>query len=216
MKSFVSYPFELDVLLQNQSQEKSSGKLVAHYELLKKVIGLKGSIIKCGISTEEGFARLTLFRDILGSKYTQRMIAFQKSKTFFEEELNEIGEVVVKVKTRNCDVKISQLEKTMIEKGLSQNIDFVPGDVCNTIPEYLIENPELKIAMLNVDLDDYEGTMNALEFLYPRIVQGGVLILDNYYKNMGERKAFEEYFWPSVPKINCFSVNKGPHYIVKQ
>ena len=92
----------------------------------------------------------------------------------------------------------------------------MPGNVSDSIPDYLIENPELKIAMLHIDLDDYDGTTNALEFLFPRIVQGGILILDNYYKNTGEKKAVVEYFRTMPPLIQNFSVNNGPHYLVNQ
>ena len=215
MKSFVAYPFEFDTLLFPQQSGKPSGKLVAHYELFKKVKHLNGAIIKCGITAEEGFTRFARFREMMGTQVTQKMIAFQKFQPFFEQEINEEGEVTLKVKTRNATVSVDHIQKTLIEKGQSHNVDFVPGGVCDSIPEYLIENPELKIAMLNIDLDDYEATMTTLEFLYPRLVQDGILILDNYHKQMGEKKAVEAYFGNLVPKINAFSVNKGPHYIVK-
>ena len=215
MKSFVAYPFEFDTLLFPQQSGKPSGKLVAHYELFKKVKHLNGAIIKCGITAEEGFTRFARFREIMGTQGTQKMIAFQKFQPFFEQEINEDGEVTLKVKTKNAAVSVDHIQKTLIEKGQSHNVDFVPGGVCDSIPEYLIENAELKVAMLNIDLDDYEATMTALEFLYPRLVQGGILILDNYHKQMGEKKAVDDYFANIGPKVNAFSVNNGPHYIVK-
>lgn len=215
MKSFVAYPFELDNLLfPQQSPAKSSGKLVAHYELFKKVKHLNGAVVKCGITAEEGFNRFAMFRNMMGTQVTQKMIAFQKFQPFFEQEINDDGGITLKVKTRNSD-HVDYIQQNLVETGQSQNVDFVPGGVCNSIPDYLIENPELKIAMLNIDLDDYEGTITALEFLYPRLVQNGILILDNYHKNSEERRAVDDYFVLYGPQINSFLVNRGPHYIIK-
>ncbi len=216
MKSFIVFPFEFDTALFPQKPSpKSSGRLLAHYELFKKIKNIEGAIIKCGISAEEGFTRFAMFRDMVSNPEKQKMIAFQKSSSCFEEEVSHDGEIILKVKTRNAPVSVDNIITTLIEKGQSQNIDFVPGSVCDTIPEYLIQNPELKISMLNIDLDEYESTMTALQFFYPRLVPGGILIIDNYFKNLDERKAIDNYFAPGSFHIKSFLVNKGPHYIVK-
>ncbi len=215
MKSIVAYPFEFNNLLFPQKTPfKTCGKLVAHYELFKKVKHVDGAIIKCGITADEGFMRFTLIMDIVSSPYNQKMVAFQRCDSFFEEEINSDGEVILKVKTQE-ENEISYEHPTLLKKGLKHKVEFVPGAVCDSIPAYLIENPELKIAMLTIDLDDYEGTLTTLEFFYPRLVQGGILILDNYYKNLEEKSAVDRYFHPAGPGIKNFMVNKGPHYIVK-
>lgn len=216
MKSFVSFPFEVDVLLSGHAPEKASGKLIAHYELFKKVKHLNGAIVKCGVTADEGFNHFAMFKEITNRNQHQKMIAFQKSQPFFVEEVSENGEITMMVKTPNLEAHTHLLQKTLVDKGHANSIDFVPGNVSDSIPDYLIEYPELRIALLHIDLDDYEGTMNALTFLYPRIVQGGILIMDNYYKNTGERKAVSEYFKPLHPGVQNFSVNNGPHYMVNQ
>ena len=216
MKSFVSYPFEVDVLLSGYTPQKASGKLIAHYELFKKVKNLNGAIVKCGVTAEDGFNHFAMFKEITNRNQHQNMIAFQKSQPFFVEEVSENGEITMMVKTPNHEAHTHLLQKTLIDKGHLNYIDFVPGNVSDSIPDYLMEYPELKIALLHIDLDDYEGTLNALTFLYPRIVQGGILIMDNFYKNTGERKAVNEYFRPVQPELQNFSVNNGPHYLVNQ
>lgn len=217
MKSFVAYPFELDIILNaNQVVDKSSGKIAAHYELFKKVRHLNGAVVKCGITAEEGFARFAMFRSLAGHRENQKIIAFQKNPSFFEEEITASGEVILKVKTKNAEVSPNNLQNRMIENSKNLRIDFVPGNISDSIPDFLIEHAELKIAMLNIDLDDYEATSTALEYLHPRLVEGGVLIFDNYHKNTGERKAADDYFKPSKPGVQNFSVHKGPHYLIKQ
>lgn len=75
---------------------------------------------------------------------------------------------------------------------LDDKVVFVKGKVEETLrrPENLPE----RIALLRLDTDWYESTLAELEILYPRLVPGGVLIIDDYGHWQGARKAFDEYF----------------------
>ena len=214
MKSFVTYPLEFQTLLfPSKNQTSASGKLIAHYELFKKIAHLDGSILKCGITAEEGFTRFSMFKEMAGTNIQQKMIAFEKHQPLFEEEVNDEGTITLKVK--GSKISSEQIHETLSKNAVNEDIQFVPGAVCEMIPQYLMENPELKIALLNIDLDDYDGTLTSLEFLYPRLMPGGILIIDNYYKGLSEHQAVNDYFYPRKVQINNFSVNRGPHYIIK-
>lgn len=67
---------------------------------------------------------------------------------------------------------------------------FVRGKVEDTLPAAAPPT----IALLRLDTDWYESTKHELEVLYPRLVDGGVLILDDYGYWQGARKAVDEYF----------------------
>ncbi|WDM15546.1 class I SAM-dependent methyltransferase [Streptomyces lavenduligriseus] len=69
-------------------------------------------------------------------------------------------------------------------------VRLVPGMVQETIPE----NAPERIALLRLDTDLYESTMHELRHLYPRLVPGGVLIIDDYGKLSGATRAVDEYF----------------------
>ena len=56
------------------------------------------------------------------------------------------------------------------------NFQFIEGDVAETLKTSVPE----KIALLRLDTDWYESTRIGLEVLYPRLVPGGVCILDDY------------------------------------
>jgi predicted O-methyltransferase YrrM len=109
---------------------------------------------------------------------------------------------------------IGLAQQNLIDAGVSEKIEFVPGLLNNSIPEYLIENPELKIALLTIDIDDYESTLTAMQYFYPRIVNGGILIMNNYYKKSAESLAIQEYFYNEDVIVRHFSLEKA-HYIVK-
>jgi O-methyltransferase len=50
-----------------------------------------------------------------------------------------------------------------------------------------------RIALLRLDTDWYESTRHELEHLYPRLVSGGVLIIDDYGWWQGSHDATEEF-----------------------
>ena len=72
-----------------------------------------------------------------------------------------------------------------------------------------------EISLLNLDTDVYEPAVTILENLYPRIVKGGILILDDYGIFPGETKAAEEYFKDKKVEIKKFSFSTPPCYVVK-
>jgi len=71
-----------------------------------------------------------------------------------------------------------------------QKFILVKGPVEETIPTTIPD----RIAILCLDTDWYESTKHELEYLYPRLVSGGILIIDDYGHHAGARQAVDEYF----------------------
>jgi O-methyltransferase len=76
-------------------------------------------------------------------------------------------------------------------------VRFVVGDVCETLQ--LPGNVPEQIALLRLDTDWYESTKVELEVLWPRLVKGGAIIIDDYGHWMGARQAVQEFFARNVP-----------------
>lgn len=68
-------------------------------------------------------------------------------------------------------------------------IKYVKGKVEETIPSILPE----KIAILRLDTDWYESTKHELVHLFPKLVKGGILIIDDYGHWQGAKLATDEY-----------------------
>jgi hypothetical protein len=66
---------------------------------------------------------------------------------------------------------------------------LVPGKVEATIPG---RAPE-RIAALRLDTDWYDSTRHEMEHLMPRLSAGGVLVVDDYFKWAGNRRAVDEW-----------------------
>lgn len=80
------------------------------------------------------------------------------------------------------------------EAVLSTNYDpakvsLIKGKVEDTIPAQMPD----RIALLRLDTDWYESTRHELIHLFPRLVNRGVLIIDDYGHWQGARKATDEY-----------------------
>jgi len=71
-----------------------------------------------------------------------------------------------------------------------ERLVFVEGDIVDTLDSV---RPET-IALLRLDTDWYASTAAELDALYPLLVPGGVIIIDDYGHFKGARKAVDEYF----------------------
>src|SRR3546814_4365188 len=72
------------------------------------------------------------------------------------------------------------------------NVQLVAGNVFDTIPDFLENNPAQKIALLHLDLDVFEPTAFSLEKLLPRMVRGGLVVFDDYTLVEGATRAADE------------------------
>jgi O-methyltransferase len=88
-------------------------------------------------------------------------------------------------------VSVAEVKAAFEREGLfDESVVFKVGPVEKTL---LSELPE-KISLLRLDTDWYASTAIELEKLYPRLVRGGVIIIDDYTTWAGARKAADEYF----------------------
>ena len=58
-----------------------------------------------------------------------------------------------------------------------------------------------KFSLVNLDVDCYESTKQSLEFFYPRMSRGGVIISHDYITAPGVKKAFDEFFTGKVEPV---------------
>jgi len=74
----------------------------------------------------------------------------------------------------------------------TSRVRFIKGDILRTL-ENSANLPD-KISVLRLDTDWYDSTKKELEVLWPRLVKGGILIIDDYGNWQGAKKAVDEFF----------------------
>ncbi len=90
-----------------------------------------------------------------------------------------------------CYSSLDEVKSNLYKTGYPKNkLLFIEGDVEKTIPKIIPK----KISLLRLDTDWYKSTYHELNYLYPLLTPGGVLILDDYGHWRGARRATDEYF----------------------
>jgi len=93
---------------------------------------------------------------------------------------------------------LEQVQEVIYSTGYPRDrLHFVVGPVETTLPA----RAPASIAVLRLDTDWYESTLQELTHLYPRVSDGGVLIIDDYGHWKGARQAVDDYFATEMPPI---------------
>ena len=109
----------------------------------------------------------------------------QHTKNKYLTSLNNEG------KSSWCLGEIEEVKKTINKSEIDINKFFL---IEGMVEQTLQNNKIPDIAILRLDTDFYSSTIIELKTLYPKLVKGGVLIIDDYGVWNGATKATQEYF----------------------
>nr|WP_092074321.1 TylF/MycF/NovP-related O-methyltransferase [Dendrosporobacter quercicolus]NSL49225.1 class I SAM-dependent methyltransferase [Dendrosporobacter quercicolus DSM 1736]SDM88442.1 Macrocin-O-methyltransferase (TylF) [Dendrosporobacter quercicolus] len=213
-----SNPYEYENNFYFTCDSSRLGKIFAHYELFKKVLDVPGEIVEFGVFKGASFLRLAMIRELLGAKFSKKIIGFDTFGEFPETNYQE--DVLFRKKflenAGTQSISKEQLEEILQKKEILRSIELIQGNILHTLPNYIMNNPHFKISFLNLDTDIYEPAICVLENCWNRIVRGGVLVLDDYCFFAGENKAVDDFFEDKDVQIKCFAFAKSPSYIIKK
>lgn len=193
-------------------------KMLAHYELYKTIVGLPGHVVECGVYKGASFLRFATFREILESAHSRKMIGFDAFGRFPDDNEDADNKSFVR---RFSDaggdgIGRESLVEVLAHKGFD-NCELIEGDICRTVPQYVVDHPELKISLLHVDVDVYQPTKVILEHLFNRVVKGGLVVFDDYGTVAGETRAIDEFLEKAEREllIEKLPISHIPAYIRK-
>lgn len=192
------------------------GKMLNHLEIYQQIIHLPGDILEFGVYKGSSFTRLIAFRDLLETPYSRKVVGFDAFGKFPDSvALTADKEFITQFEgAGGFGISEEELRSHLERKGTT-NYALVKGDILETIPQYLADNPSLKISLLHIDVDVYEPSKVILEHLWDKIVPGGILMLDDYGTVQGETKAVDEFFTGQDITINKLPYYHIPSYVVK-
>ncbi|MEP6669094.1 MAG: TylF/MycF/NovP-related O-methyltransferase [Chthoniobacter sp.] len=181
--------------------------------------GVKGAIVECGV-WRGGSIMAALYALARAGKTEREIFLYDtyagmsapgqndgaEEHALFDRFKNEQG------LSNWC---LATLEDVKANVGLCHyplsKITFVQGKVEDTIPAQV----PAAISLLRLDTDWYESTLHELIHLYPRLVEGGLLIIDDYGKWGGCRRAVDEYFEKHGPRPFLHRVDPAGRLIIK-
>lgn len=163
--------------------------------------GISGDIVECGVWRGGSMmaAALTLLEYGDANRHLHLFDTFEGMSAPTEKDVAVDGQIARDLLAAQrkedptsawCFATIDDVKATMALTGYEPGrVHFVKGKVEDTIPAHAPE----RIAVLRLDTDWYESTQHEMEHLFPRLVKGGVLIIDDYGHWRGAREAVDEY-----------------------
>lgn len=197
------------------------------YELIKKILKTKGSIIECGVYKGSSlllmakllsiFEPYGIHRKVIGfdtfTGFPKTSIKDKKgNKKNSRYKKNYLGNVNLKSIKKSIDLYNKNRPNGHISK-----VELVQGDASKTIPKYVKSNPHLLISMLYLDFDLFEPTSVALQHFVPRMSKGSIIAFDelNQKRWQGETLAllksmnlnkFKLQQFPTEPNISYITI----------
>lgn len=166
---------------------KRMGQLQTAIEILDKE-GVQGDLLEAGIL--RGGACILMRAVLKALQNEQRSVWVADSfQGFPESELTAHG--ITNPEQFNRQAASLTEVKALFARYqlLDEQVRFLPGFFENSLPDAPIET----LALLRLDSDFYASTACSLKHLYPKLVEGGFIIIDDYYIFEGCRRAVREY-----------------------
>ena len=163
---------------------------------------IAGDIVECGVW--KGGSIMAIAKTLLALKsYDKELYLFDTFEgmprpTEFDISYNDKLAIKHfeerKIDNNSSDwsrIELDEVKNNVFSTGYNkEKFHFIKGKVEDTIQK---NSPET-ISILRLDTDWYESTRHELIHLFPRLVKGGVIIIDDYGFWKGAKKAVDQYF----------------------
>lgn len=185
--------------------------MLYQYELYKKVLELNGNIAEIGIYKGKSFlfwAKLVKIFEPYNLTQVYGFDWFQGMKPQKSDDSNQQGKYIGVHEELTNLVKWQGLEDT----ALVFNMNVITDSM-----KFLEERPYLRFKILYIDCGIKEVLEAAFEAFYPRLVKGGILMMDhyNYAVSPTESDIVEKYIGKN--KIHQMPFGRQPTgYIIKE
>jgi O-methyltransferase len=125
---------------------------------------------------------------------TRKLYLFDTFEGFKSEDLLMESSADEKFSTKNfSDTSIDAVKKFIAGNS---NLIFKPG----YFPESAQDISEEKFAFVHLDADLYKPSLAALQFFYPRLVPGGVMLIHDYNHTWNGLRTAVDEFLPTIPE----------------
>ena len=182
-------------------------KMLTRYEIFKKVLHMKGSVVECGVFRGAGLMSWALFSDMMEPVNLMRRIygfdTFQGFPDVSGKDKNQLRNPKVGDLTANVYEELQEIIKAYDKNrflGHVEKIRLIKGNASKTIPEFVKDNQHLVVSLLFLDFDLYEPTKVALEHFLPRMPKGAIIAFDE----------LDNPIWPgeTVALLDSIGINK--------
>lgn len=166
-------------------RRQNATRFLSLYEIFKKVLDVKGSVIECGVYRGFGLMTWALLSSVLEPvNLTRRVYGFDSFEGFpstDNKDEGRLGKPDVATFDTNVYDELIELIKAYDDNrylGHIYKVELIKGNAVKTIPEFIKKNPHLVVSLLFLDFDLYEPTKAAIENFLPRMPKGSIIAFD--------------------------------------
>ncbi|MBZ0319435.1 MAG: class I SAM-dependent methyltransferase [Anaerolineae bacterium] len=194
-------------------------KLFTRYELFRMSLDVPGDIVECGVLKGSSLMLFLKLLHIHAHGSSKRVIGLDMFTSFPSKSTHEQTQVDAFVAESGFKgITPESLYKKIDDANLDRTrCDLIVGDITETAFAYVAKNPGLRISLLHLDLDLEAPTFTALEAFWPRVVRGGIVILDEYaVSRWTESNGVDRFFSDKDVKLQTLPWSRTPTaYVVK-
>ena len=184
---------------------------------------LSGCFVECGVwrggssmaaaltfaqenATDRSLYLYDTFEGMTPPTDADRSVSGAKAQTLLDNDVDRTGAW--------CVADIEDVQRNLAStKYPTDRLHLIKGPVESTIPE---QSPAESIALLRLDTDWYESTLHELVHLFPRVVEGGIVIIDDYGHWSGARQAVDEYLAQQPRQYYMHRIDYTGRLLIKQ
>jgi hypothetical protein len=185
---FANCPDSVEIKLENfpkYVRRQHLKRFLALYEIFKRVLPVKGSIVECGVYRGFGLMSWAKLSAMLEPEnLTRRIYGFDTFEGFpgvHEEDRSEFQQTAEgELRSDSYDELLELIREFDADRFLGHigKVELIRGDMCKTIPEFVAARRHLVVSLLFLDCDLYEPTKTALAHFVPRVPKGGIIAFD--------------------------------------
>lgn len=194
---------------------------ISFYEMTKD---LHGDIVECGVFKGSGLATWLKMLEINEPNSIKKVIGFDFFDPHFVDGINDKTEKdTMKQVFDRCEnlddseLSLNGVNQKLLNAGFKQDkFQLVKGDVIKTSKSFLEDKPGLRVSILYLDLDLDLPTYNTLVNMWDNIIDGGVIVFDEYaYHNWSESNAVDRFVKEKNLKLYTTKFKAPTAYIIK-
>jgi hypothetical protein len=205
---------------------QETAKILGYAELIRLTNGCAGSIADCGVYFGGGLMNYaTVLAALEPYNYQCRVIGFDTySGDAGQSEIDLKHGVVDRTKYTYDAESLQDLRRAAeiydLDRPLNHlpRIDFVAGDLCDTAPDYIRQNPETIFRIIHLSVNLYRPTFETIKAFYPRLTRGGILAIHGLNFTVGASQALFDAFAElelQPPSIRAIDYYPNITYLIK-
>lgn len=200
----------------NWARTRDIARFLARFQLFQLIETVPGCIFECGVHYGGGLSSWQHLSEIYEPvNFTRRIFGFDTFEGFPNTtsfdcptagNSHSRGDFTVEI---HENLIVDTLEQIEVSRKIHvpERFNIVKGDISQTLPALLESDASISIALLYLDLDLYEPTVNVLKTCLPRLPKGSLVVFDEYADPNwpGETRALSEVIGINNVRMRCFS-----------